>query len=751
MGYKLSCIRSTRRIDLGPARCLEADLKGDYGAIRKRLHEIACHLIKEGRMGTYELHLIAKGVAKARIYFSDDADEKYIWDKISNIAQSQPRHAEGRPDHTGMENFLDAVVSVALDRAGFRNTRRGYIKGNIEVRKRTILDCEERLILFLDYVKLSLSIANSILRKLNINEFRKLREDEGLRKRALELAREYVGKAVFTWIRGSGTWGRVVNIRDCFVGDEKINGRSLSEIWRKKETITGIKVDEDEYPVFIVNIGGKEYLYPPSVLRPPARVADPPEQRLKIIEDLMKNIKRKIESLLAKMGYEDIKFEPVEVKDVSLKPTFYYSKDIDKIDKKDVVKLTYKEKDGRDISSPQSPLFAFSKGLRPYAGEISLNLVLIYPDYLNVKSFRESLIEKFNELNLGSIKDVKEITYSYSSENLTKSRNELREAIAKFCEQYPKTDSFMVVVIPEDEDFYRLAKTEASLRGYHTQLIKISNLEKIKGRNDPKLANICGGIYVEFLLQRRTSEGKPAGPLTWKLSHPADGSGKSMYIGLDVSRKRGIAGAAFILFDPYGELVDARIVELMSETITGKEYQDIFDEVVKIAKERSIKRIVILRDGPPRTEDELKDCLETFGEIAGDLGYKPSLEYISVIKSAPVRIFEVDSSIQNPIQGTYCYLHKLRHFNLQAHEVLVVSTKPKESNKCTKPVLLRIYEVERELNEEDARKIAEEYLSLTRLNFWNLETGTSRLALPIKMADTLSYMRASGIPVRHGI
>jgi hypothetical protein len=44
--------------------------------------------------------------------------------------------------------------------------------------------------------------------------------------------------------------------------------------------------------------------------------------------------------------------------------------------------------------------------------------------------------------------------------------------------------------------------------------------------------------------------------------------------------------------------------------------------------------------------------------------------------------------------------------------------------------------------------VAEEYLKLTRLDFWNLETGAHKLALPVKMADTLAYMMALGIQLR---
>lgn len=44
--------------------------------------------------------------------------------------------------------------------------------------------------------------------------------------------------------------------------------------------------------------------------------------------------------------------------------------------------------------------------------------------------------------------------------------------------------------------------------------------------------------------------------------------------------------------------------------------------------------------------------------------------------------------------------------------------------------------------------MAEEYLALTRLNLWNIGTGASKIALPVKMADVLSYMLSMGIPIK---
>jgi len=169
--------------------------------------------------------------------------------------------------------------------------------------------------------------------------------------------------------------------------------------------------------------------------------------------------------------------------------------------------------------------------------------------------------------------------------------------------------------------------------------------------------------------------------------------------------------------------------------------------MVSRARDKGLKRIVILRDGIPKTPLELKDCLEAFNTIAKELKYRASLNYVSVIKRSTVRVFASNKKLKaNPIQGTYIYMYKLKHFGRIAHEVLVATSRPEEGT--TRPVILRIYELQKEYDVSEVKRIAEEYLALTRLDFWNLRTGASRLALPVKMADILSYMLSMGIPVR---
>ena len=330
-----------------------------------------------------------------------------------------------------------------------------------------------------------------------------------------------------------------------------------------------------------------------------------------------------------------------------------------------------------------------------------------------------------------------------------------------------------LIVIPDNEDFCKLSKEVASNNGFHSQLLRLETfnrvieyLSKIENRNIPQeirksleealrslIINICGGIYVEFLIQKSVAKGKISGSLTWILASPADKSGQSMYVGLDISTKRAVAGAAFILLDPYGQLINARIIQLKSEVLKYQDYYDILRYMVSKAREQKLKRIVILRDGIPRTPLELKDCSKAYDKVTKELGYKVTLDYIAIIKNTNVRVFAGNKRTKtNPIQGTYIYLYKLKHLSYYIHEILVVASKPEESEEekggTARPVILRIYELGKTYSMDEAKKIAEEYLALTRLNYWNLRTGASRLALPVGMADKLSYMLSMRIPIR---
>jgi len=74
-----------------------------------------------------------------------------------------------------------------------------------------------------------------------------------------------------------------------------------------------------------------------------------------------------------------------------------------------------------------------------------------------------------------------------------------------------------------------------------------------------------------------------------------------MYLGLNISTKNGVPGVTFMPLDPYGKLIDARITQLKSEALRYQNYYDVLRYIISKAREQGLKRMVILRDGIPRT------------------------------------------------------------------------------------------------------------------------------------------------------
>ena len=638
------------------------------------------------------------------------------------------------------------------------------------------------------------SVADKMLEELEIDDFEELRNNDYLRKRSIEVACSYINKHVLTLIKHKGqpnyVYGKIVGVESVFACEKKFNGKSVYDIWfeRYRKGLIETKPSMWEYPLFKVELKGAKYrsplTYPPSALRLLGSAERPdPRTRWDNIVRLVRGIEDAIKDLYRSLTGRSIRFKYIKFdlssENVGFKPNFFTGSDSEASIKNYTVKLKYRCQEG-EKSSRVSPLYAFDKkDWAPYAGEQFVSLIVIYPSVISdadLKMFTDNLVRTFEELNLGVIENLAEYSYKYDPANLSESLTSLENTLIHVLslKEYSQYKHLLFIIIPDNEKFYELSKENASRNGYHSQIMKLTTFENVvdslaiasqphvSGKIKQKaletaklaLANLCGGIYVEFLIQKGVSEGNIAGPLTWILASPADGNGRSMYVGLDISTKRGVAGAAFIMLDPYGRLIGGKAVQLKTETLSYRDYYDVLRYMVSKARERKMKRIVILRDGPPRKPQELKDCLSAFNRVVKELNYNVSLDYVSIIKRSVVRVFEKglkdEVEVANSVQGTYVYLYKLKHFGYVAHEVAIVASKSEdeEGGGTVRPIILRVYELNREYPVSEVKKLAEEYLALTRLDFWNLRTGASKLALPIKMADILSRMLATGIPIR---
>uniref|UniRef100_A0A7J3Z6U8 Piwi domain-containing protein n=1 Tax=Ignisphaera aggregans TaxID=334771 RepID=A0A7J3Z6U8_9CREN len=806
----LNGIYTAKPIDVGLLKCYKALLRCNYGECKRRLHGVLTRLILRGQLATYELREESPEKCLARIYVKDYSIIDEVKSELHNILDNTIEYVgEEYPPHPAIETFFDLLADVAFKEAGFEKIKsKGVYLDRDKQRaigKRTVIKIEHdnaggekyHGILFIDYSNVARSsLADKLLEELGVDDFTSLKENSNLRLKAIELASSYIGKTVLTLVK-RGTeyehvYGKIVDLEPVFAREWKLpNEQSIHNLWferyRKDEKVKlfiETEPSEWEFPLFKVEVERvrKEPLtYPPSLLKP-IEAPEPPDpitrwdnirKIVRIVED---DIKRVYKSLTGeKLEFRYIKYD-IDSQLVGVRLNFYTGSDSEKPFRDTAVKLKYRDSKGNERSFLASPLYVFNRGCVPYAGRQELKLLVVYPSTISrseLEKFVNYLSSLFRELNFGNIVSCNYHSYTYDSANLSESLTSLEKAMQQAFTSCSKLEYLLLVIIPDSDEFYELSKRVASSKGFHTQLLGLETFstaakyisiiessstdtwvkQRVESALRSLIANVCGGMYVEYLIQKSIALGKASGPLTWILAEPADGSAQSMYVGLDVSTKRGVSGVAFILLDPYGKLIDAKVIQLKSEVLRYQEYYDVLRYMVSKAREQGLKRIVILRDGIPRTSLELSECLQAFNRVTTELKYETELEYVAVIKRSTVRIFGSNRKTKlNPLQGTYTHLYKIRHLGYNAHEVLVVASKPErggeEREGTVRPIILRIYELRKTYSLEELKRIAEEYLALTRLNFWNIATGVSKLALPVKMADILSYMLSMGIPIK---
>jgi len=802
----LNSIHSVKPIDVGALRCFKTLLRCSYSECRRRLHGTFTNLLLNGQLATYELREESTDKCSVRVYIKDDNVIGVLKEGLSDVLEGSFENVgERHPPYLAIETFFDLLVATAFKKAGFKRVRgRGiYLDrdGQKVISKRTVVKVERDSagnekyygVLFIDYSNISRSsLADKLLEGLGIDDFALLKEDNNLRVKAVELANSYIGKTVLTLMKRGNeyeyVYGKIVGVEAVFACERILpNNQTIYNLWveryrkdKKVRLFTETEPSEWEFPLFYVEVRrGWKGIYPPSLLRP-IEAPEPPDPTTKwdnirkimrVVED---NIKKIFKNLIGReLNFRYIKYG-INSKFIGVKLNFYTGADNEKPFRNTSVKLRYRDDKGNEKVFHTSPLYAFSQGYIPYAGKQKLKLLVIYPSTiskLELEKFVDYLTSLFKEFNFGDIAECNYYSYAYDPTNLSESLTSLEKTLQQALSSRSNLEYLPLVLVPDSEEFYEMSKKVASSRGFHTQLVtletfskalsSISIIENLNISSEDErsvelalrslIANICGGIYVEYLIQKSVAEDRISGPLTWILAEAADKTAQSMYVGLDISTKRGISGAAFILLDPYGMLVDAKVIQLKSEVLRYEDYYEVFRYMVSKAREQNLKRIVILRDGIPRTPLELSECLQAFNRVTNELKYETELVYVAVIKRSAIRIFGSSKEAKvNPVQGTYAYLYKLKHFGYNAHEILVVASKPGEGEEelgTVRPVILRVYELGNEYSIEELKRVAEEYLALTRLNFWNLTTGASKLALPVKMAHTLSYMLSMGVPI----
>ncbi len=119
--------------------------------------------------------------------------------------------------------------------------------------------------------------------------------------------------------------------------------------------------------------------------------------------------------------------------------------------------------------------------------------MVVYPSTLSadaVNEFVGMLAERCSELNFGGLEVKDVIEYEYDPLTFVKNKESLEEAVSEAAEEVSKTEDLLLVVLPKRVRAYYIAKSAASRRGCHTQLVLAPppNLCSRAGRGRSSLA-----------------------------------------------------------------------------------------------------------------------------------------------------------------------------------------------------------------------------------------------------------------------
>ena len=82
-----------------------------------------------------------------------------------------------------------------------------------------------------------------------------------------------------------------------------------------------------------------------------------------------------------------------------------------------------------------------------------------------------------------------------------------------------------------------LNNIDSRIHEFIDKLKRGASLEKQEKQLVSMLSSIVFSIYVEFVIQSEVASKRIPQVLTWSLAEPADGEGRTLYLGFDVSRK----------------------------------------------------------------------------------------------------------------------------------------------------------------------------------------------------------------------
>ena len=577
---------------------------------------------------------------------------------------------------------------------------------------------------------------------------------EALNKNEIDIA-ELKGKRVLVQVGKKYKTGEVIDMVEESVCNYKLSiGKTLYEYYKEKKNK---ELSCNERPVLQVKVNNSVLSYPPSLVKLLAYKDLKPAERFSKVEELLNNVFSKFQPL----GIKFVKMHRNEAKYVNIKTTGLLLGD------------------NTIVSYPREGIL---KGAKLLKGPLKIKkLYVLAPQELSENASRlltELLVTGFDILGFGTIENYELLMYN--------SYNRFVEIINRALSSTESKNDFIIAVI-NNEELYRLTKMYCSKYRFHSQIIRLKNAKKLvegasnRGLSNLKeysskiklkdillssqsdkgftsiLLNILLSIYVEFAIQSAISNNQIPSEVAWKLAQPADGEGKTIYIGFDVSRIPGKgAGVIFVLYDSQGSMINVATTRITGEKPIYEDIRMAFLQLLVrldlVEKIKGIDRLVIFRDGPARSVEEINTWIAAFEDIKRTLQVIgldiKTMDLIGVVKRHNFRLYRLRASkgtIENPRSGTWTRLWGINRHGIEVFErALVVMYS--QARGTIRPIVIERYRT-RYNSDKDVDTIVREYISLCKLNFWNIY-GTHKLPLPLKIADLLAYLIIQGVDIK---
>jgi len=415
--------------------------------------------------------------------------------------------------------------------------------------------------------------------------------------------------------------------------------------------------------------------------------------------------------------------------------------------------------DGKHVCTRLSPSAALKRRLAPLPGPRNVSLIVFYSARIGddtVSKAIDIIASTYEQLNLGrvnvlDIKPVPSEPHRYV--------DGVKAYLKKTTETLKTQEEKHVLCIGERSHIIYYGckgETAKQLKGVHASIIKPETIRAIVQRHRLGIQeNIALAIYKEVLIQDAK---KPNGLLAtpWTLCAPADGEGRTLYLGLDVGRAESPKANPAIctaLYDSYGSMLGADVFaktrgEKLDASDIRKAIESAYELVSNIKPPLKNKptRIVVLRDGIPYM-NELIEEEQRLNNIT------VNVTVVGVAKMHNTRIYikTADNRAYNPPPVTTYYLGTYHHVErgYTAHHVLLATSHSLQTAGGKAPLyrpLLLIIPEKYVKTPEEAINLALEVGRLNKLNFENATSATNRLPLPLLIADTLSRLVANGLP-----